>query len=30
MRRQGWGLLRIGRKLHIGTGTVQRIIAERE
>jgi DNA-binding NarL/FixJ family response regulator len=29
LRRQGWGLLRIGRELKIGTGTVQRILAER-
>jgi DNA invertase Pin-like site-specific DNA recombinase len=29
LRRQGWGLLRIGRALKIGTGTVQRILAER-
>jgi len=29
MRRKGKGLVRIGRELHIGTGTVQRIIAER-
>jgi DNA invertase Pin-like site-specific DNA recombinase len=29
LRRQGWGLMRIGRELKIGTGTVQRILAER-
>lgn len=29
LRRQGWGKQRIGRKLRIGTGTVQRIVEER-
>ena len=29
LRRQGWGLLRIGRELKIGAVTVQRILAER-
>ena len=29
LRRRGWGLMRIGRELKIGTGTVQRILAER-
>jgi DNA invertase Pin-like site-specific DNA recombinase len=29
LRHQGWGLLRIGRELRIGTRTVQRILSER-
>ena len=30
LRRQGWGVLRIGRELEIGTGTAQRIISAYE
>jgi DNA invertase Pin-like site-specific DNA recombinase len=29
LRRQGWGLTRIGREPKIGAGTVQRILTER-